>query len=1154
MRLSNRIISLVLSIIMISGLWNLNVVSVTAKEIDVIETGATQADSIVSVAINEANNYGGYLGSSTKYNNYNGLPWCAYFMVWCAREAGIGSDIIPSIYGCTSLTKWYKDRGLFQYSPAYGGSYAPKAGDLVIFDWDPSAGNGQDHVGIVTGINGNYVSTVEGNSSGNGHNDGNLLYRTQRLALNHKYIAGYCTPAYTDSPVTPVNPVEWDNPDSYPFPTRDIYYRSSNTMTGSDVKWVQAVLRKLSYSIDIDGSFGPASEAVVKQFQSDHGLEVDGSVGPATRQKLYDLWQATKGNNPTGVVDGLEGGVGTVNLSGWAFDTDDINSQLNIHVYIGGNSGDNNAEGNSIWANGYRPDVDAVYGCGGYHGFTGSFPTSKTGNQPVYVYAINVGGGENIEIGSGTVYIYADTEAPTFEGTYISQVTQDSFRVCAVPKDNVGIKNVRIATWTQSNQSDLIWHDMSNNGTGTYFADLNRSDYSGIANSVYINHIYAYDYAGNARSIACNMDYRITSDTGKNIPEGEYRIATAVNESKFLDVANGSSDNGANIRIYNNYISPKQTFRLEYMDNGFYRIVNTYSEKALDVANDTYLSGTNVMQYTPHDGANQQWMIKPSGDGYYYIIARSNNLALDVYNGLDANSTNVQVFSQNQTNAQKWKLRRVLKDDMIAVSDVSIGSDTEEVTPEINVIVDGSKLIENTDYIISVTNDIEGGKGTITVTGINNYCDTVTKEFSIQVLEPTQPPTEVSTETPTEAPTVAPTVQPTDVPTEPPTEAPTEVPTEPVTEEPTVPSTEPADDIDTGTTGDCNWSFNKTTGQLRIYGNGNMGDYTTRSSVPWYQYRTEIKTVAIEEGVEYIGSMAFMSCSNIERVILADSVTHIGRRAFMSCSSLSEISPMTQIKVIDERAFLYCSEIKSIALSDNIDYIGESAFSFTGWSENHSDGPAYFGKILYKYFGQCPDEVVIEEGTRSISEYAFINRITLKRIKLPNTLTVISKRAFIGCSSLETIDIPDSVTSIEEFAFRDCSSLKIVTIPSSVTSIGNNVFENTAEDLTIYGYKDSVAETYANDNGITFIDINNPPTEPTTEYILGDANGDGIVTILDATVIQRYLAAYTVRNPDTVVKCGDIAGDGLDILDATLIQRYLAEFTVPYDIGQPSHQ
>ena len=73
----------------------------------------------------------------------------------------------------------------------------------------------------------------------------------------------------------------------------------------------------------------------------------------------------------------------------------------------------------------------------------------------------------------------------------------------------------------------------------------------------------------------------------------------------------------------------------------------------------------------------------------------------------------------------------------------------------------------------------------------------------------------------------------------------------------------------------------------------------------------------------------------------------------------------------------------------------------------------------------------------------------------------------------------------------------------------------------------------------------------TPNYLLGDADGDGVITIMDATVIQRYVASYTVKNPKTVELCGDVTGDGLDIVDATCIQRYLADFTVPYSIGEP---
>ncbi len=73
-------------------------------------------------------------------------------------------------------------------------------------------------------------------------------------------------------------------------------------------------------------------------------------------------------------------------------------------------------------------------------------------------------------------------------------------------------------------------------------------------------------------------------------------------------------------------------------------------------------------------------------------------------------------------------------------------------------------------------------------------------------------------------------------------------------------------------------------------------------------------------------------------------------------------------------------------------------------------------------------------------------------------------------------------------------------------------------------------------------------SEQAAGYILGDADGDGVVTILDATVIQRILAGFTV--PSFNEKAADVDGDGLDITDATKIQRFLAEFIDPYHIGE----
>jgi nucleoid-associated protein YgaU len=45
---------------------------------------------------------------------------------------------------------------------------------------------------------------------------------------------------------------------------------------------LQNVLRQRGHQVLIDGSFGPATEAAVMQFQHDVGLAVDGIVGPNT--------------------------------------------------------------------------------------------------------------------------------------------------------------------------------------------------------------------------------------------------------------------------------------------------------------------------------------------------------------------------------------------------------------------------------------------------------------------------------------------------------------------------------------------------------------------------------------------------------------------------------------------------------------------------------------------------------------------------------------------------------------------------------------------------------------------------------------------------------------------------------------------------------
>lgn len=55
---------------------------------------------------------------------------------------------------------------------------------------------------------------------------------------------------------------------------------------GDDVRALQLLLIKAGAAIEADGSYGPATEAAVKAYQTAKGLEVDGIAGPATHAAL----------------------------------------------------------------------------------------------------------------------------------------------------------------------------------------------------------------------------------------------------------------------------------------------------------------------------------------------------------------------------------------------------------------------------------------------------------------------------------------------------------------------------------------------------------------------------------------------------------------------------------------------------------------------------------------------------------------------------------------------------------------------------------------------------------------------------------------------------------------------------------------------------
>lgn len=115
----------------------------------------------------------------------------------------------------------------------------------------------------------------------------------------------------------------------------------------------------------------------------------------------------TVDNAPTGFLDSVEPyGPQQIRVTGWAYDPDSPSQSLTIHVYVGGELGEQGIEGYAIQTDVLREDVNNKFGISGKHGFDKVITVGKTGSQKVDLYAINAQPAVNyLRLGVKTVNI-----------------------------------------------------------------------------------------------------------------------------------------------------------------------------------------------------------------------------------------------------------------------------------------------------------------------------------------------------------------------------------------------------------------------------------------------------------------------------------------------------------------------------------------------------------------------------------------------------------------------------------------------------------------------------------------------------------------------------------------------------------------------------
>lgn len=239
-----------------------------------------------------------------------------------------------------------------------------------------------------------------------------------------------------------------------------------------------------------------------------------------------------------------------------------------------------------------------------------------------------------------------------------------------------------------------------------------------------------------------------------------------------------------------------------------------------------------------------------------------------------------------------------------------------------------------------------------------------------------------------------------------------------------------------------------------------------------------------------------------------------------------------------------------------------------------------FSDGVYTFERTSSDTAVITGCDLTDSE------ITVPGFILGYPVTGIGDYAFLRKPGLISVTLPASLYSIGEYAFAENAGLQKVTVPRWCESIADNAFFN-SPDVVIYCYTNSAAHTFAADNGVDYVLIDAPPTEPKTNvaeavvelesYAVrynGEEQLPAVISVNLGDSILEPESDYTVtysNNTDagtatvTITGQGDFEGEAYalfeiknvlgdvdasgyaDVVDATFVQRRATGVSTPYD-------
>ena len=221
--------------------------------------------------------------------------------------------------------------------------------------------------------------------------------------------------------------------------------------------------------------------------------------------------------------------------------------------------------------------------------------------------------------------------------------------------------------------------------------------------------------------------------------------------------------------------------------------------------------------------------------------------------------------------------------------------------------------------------------------------------------------------------------------------------------------------------------------ELTISGTGAMYDYEWNS--PWSEYKYNIWSVIIEEGVTTIGSTAFRDHIYLQQCSLPSTLVSIGNEAFCFCFQLISVEiPASCVSIVGYGAF---NTVPNVVTQNEELLLQSGARSINGYVEGYFVYADSSKKSLRACSSAVSGEIELDDAIERIEYNAFAQCTNITHIRFGSHLQYIGEWSLNGCTGLEILQFEEGLIEIADNAFGNCFGLREVYLPNSLTTLGN---------------------------------------------------------------------------------------------------------------------